>query len=207
MNPLHALHHRLVRMPRVGRVASAVAMLAGKTESLLDVGAGDGRVGAALRDALGARVEGVDVHVQDGARIPIRAFDGITRPYPDGAFEIVALCDVLHHATDPLPLLRDALRVARRAVVIKDHYRFGRASAALLLAMDVIGNASQGVLVRGTYLTPKEWLDLVSRAGGRIEAQLWPLDVHALPLRLATRSELQFAARIVALSLPLEVAP
>ncbi len=181
----------------MSRVASAIASLAGETESLLDVGAGDGRVGAALRDALRARVQGVDVLVQTDARIPVRSFDGATLPFENGTFEIVTLCDVLHHAADSETLLREALRVARRAVVIKDHYRFGRASNALLLAMDVIGNASQGILVRGTYLSPKEWIDLASRAGGRIDAQLWPLDVHAFPLRLATRSELQFAARIV----------
>ena len=196
MNPLLTLHHRAVRLPRVARVAEAIATLVGPADSVLDVGCGDGRVGAALRELCSARVEGVDVAVQSSAVIPVQPFDGTRLPFEDGAFEIVTLSDVLHHASDPLTLLRECLRVARRAVGLKDHYELGPTSRAILLALDVIGNASQGVLVRGTYLSPKAWLDLIDRAGGTIEAQTWPLDVHSFPLRLLTRSELQFAARV-----------
>lgn len=62
--------------------------------------------------------------------------------------------------------------------------------------MDVIGNYAQGILVRGTYLAPDEWVDLVAAAGGAIDSLKWPFEVHNLPWRMVTRSELQFVARV-----------
>ena len=190
------LHHEVVRLPRAERVASALAELLGPAATMLDVGAGDGRVGARVAEAIGAIAEGVDVAPQSNAAMPVEAFDGSRLPFADDAFEVVLLADVLHHAAEPLALLREALRVASRAVAVKDHFRWGPVSNALLLAMDVVGNRSQSVAVRGTYYSPRAWLDLCEAAGGTVAAQIWPLDVHGWPIRLATRSELQFAARV-----------
>lgn len=201
MSALFELHHASVRLPRVSRVASALADLAGPSSlagaRFLDVGAGDGRVGAELARLTSAEVEGVDVHVQPGAAIPVRRYDGRRLPFADGAFDFVVLADVLHHADDPRLTLGEALRVARRAVLVKDHYRFGPLSNGMLLLLDVAGNASQGILVRGRYFTRRELEALVDELGARVEAETWPLHVHGFPLRLVTRSELQFAARIV----------
>lgn len=195
---LLGIHHRQVRLPRVNRIAAAFAELLGPAETLLEVGPGDGLVGRALADTIGARVIGVDVAPQPSTAMAIRSFDGIHLPFEDHAFEVVTLGDVLHHAEDPRALLAECLRVAQRAVAVKDHFRWGSISNGLLTAMDVVGNRSQGVLVRGTYFTPSEWLELVDHAGGVVKAQIWPLDVHSFPIRLVTRSELQFAARIEA---------
>jgi hypothetical protein len=62
--------------------------------------------------------------------------------------------------------------------------------------MDLVGNHDSAVEVRGNYLHPEAWFDLVGGAGGRIAALRWPLRIHDLPWRAITRSELQFAARI-----------
>jgi SAM-dependent methyltransferase len=194
---LFGLHHESVRLPRVGRVAAALADLAGPAESILDVGAGDGLVGRALAERLGARVLGVDVHVQPRSAIPVEPYDGRRLPFEDGAFDVVTLADVLHHADAPERLLAETLRVARRAVVVKDHYRESAAAGAMLWALDVAGNASQGILVRGHYFSRASWRACVGDAGGRVEAEIWPLHVHTFPLRLVTRSELQFACRVV----------
>jgi hypothetical protein len=103
---------------------------------------------------------------------------------------------VLHHCEAPAALLGECLRVASRAVVVKDHFSFGPISRLLLHAMDMVGNAEAGVLVRGTYFSPTTWVDLSREAGGRIAALRWPLRIHDAPFRLITRDELQFAARI-----------
>jgi hypothetical protein len=95
-----------------------------------------------------------------------------------------------------LHVLREALRVASRVVVVKDHFRLGAVSDRLLWLMDVVGNAASGVYVRGSYLSPVEWVALIDDASGRLTALSWPLVIHDLPMRLVTRSELQFAARI-----------
>ncbi len=194
---LFALHHRAIHLPRVERVTRALAAQIGHADSLLDVGCGDGSVAQGIGAAIGARrVEGVDVLVRPATAIPVTPYDGEHLPFGGGAFEAVVLSDVLHHCEHPAIVLREALRVASRVVAIKDHFRFDRLSGAILLAMDQIGNAAPGVLVRGTYFTAGELATLVDDAGGRITGLEWPLRIHDLPWRLITQDRLQFAAKI-----------
>ncbi|MBI4956140.1 MAG: class I SAM-dependent methyltransferase [Myxococcales bacterium] len=190
-------HHRTVHLPRVGRVAEALAALVGTAESVCDVGCGDGTIAARVAAAVGAtRVVGVDVALREAVAIEAAAYDGRRLPFADASFEVVLASDVLHHAADPGALLAECLRVARRAVALKDHLSFGPVSERLLWLMDVSGNAAPGVLVRGRYLGLEQWLELVAGAGGRLRRITWPLRIHDLPWRLVTRSELQFAALV-----------
>lgn len=194
---LFALHHRAIHVPRVARVTRALAAQIGRAASLLDIGCGDGTVAHGIGAAVGAtRIAGVDVLVRPTTAIPVTEYDGMHLPFPDGAFEAVVISDVLHHCASPRTVLREALRVASRVVAIKDHFRFDRLSGAILLAMDQVGNAAPGVLVRGTYFTAGEWAGLVRDAGGRFTGLSWPLRIHDLPWRLVTQDRLQFAAKI-----------
>lgn len=197
LRPLFAFHHRAIHVPRVERIARAIAAQIGRAGSLLDVGAGDGTVAHAVGAAVGAtRVAGVDVKVRPEAAIPVTLYDGERLPFPDGAFEAVVLSDVLHHCRRPSVVLGEALRVSARMVAIKDHFRFGKLSDAILLAMDLIGNAAPGVAVTGTYLSAGEWAALVHNAGARFTGLTWPLQIHDYPFRFITQDRLQFAARI-----------
>ena len=191
-------HHRTIHLPRTRRVAGALAnLIRSEVRSVLDVGAGDGRVAAEIGRRIDAtEVRGIDIAARPDAAIDIAVYDGVHLPYPDRSFDAVVLSDVLHHSPDPEALLRECLRVARRCVLVKDHLAFGPLSQKLLWLMDVAGNHATQVAVRGTYLSLEQWFELAERAGGRIAAMRWPLRIHDLPWRLLTRSELQFAARI-----------
>jgi len=193
-------HHRTIHVPRVRRVAQALAPLiaeAGGAKSLLDVGCGDGTIAARVGQAVGAeRVVGLDVALRDELAIEAFAYDGGLLPFADQSFDVVLLTDVLHHAENPLALLRESLRVASVGVALKDHLCFGALSSRLLELMDQVGNCAAAVPVTGRYLALDEWFDLVRQAGGRLTAMRWPLEIHDLPWRLLTRSELQFAALI-----------
>jgi SAM-dependent methyltransferase len=194
---LFALHHREIHVPRVERVARSLAAQIGHADSLLDIGAGDGTMARAIAAHVGAsRVAGADVKVRDETAIEVSAYDGEHLPFADRSFEAVVLSDVLHHCEHPLTVLREALRVSARVVAIKDHFRFGKVSEAILLAMDRVGNAGPGVLVRGTYFSAAEWAALVRDAGGRFTGLTWPMRVHSLPFRLVTWDTLQFTAKI-----------
>ena len=194
---LFAYHHRAVHVPRVRRIVDALTAQIGQAASLLDVGAGDGTVAADLARRVGAsRVAGVDVKVRPGAAIEVVPYDGERLPFPDHTFDIVVLSDVLHHCAHPDVVLAESLRVACRAVLVKDHFQFGLISEKILLMMDIVGNAAPGVLVRGTYFSPASFVDLVQGADGRITGLTWPLRIHDLPFRLVTQDRLQFVARI-----------
>lgn len=199
-NPFSKLVDRYFRTntdSRSERVTRSVAAHIGHADSLLDVGCGDGNNTLALAKRVGAtRVAGVDVLVRPKTYIEVREYDGLHVPFGDAEFEVVTLLDVLHHCTDPEQVLRDALRVARRALVIKDHFAFGPVSRTVLLAMDVIGNSRFGVISRGTYFDFPEWVRMVNAANGRIAAVEWPLPLHDMPWRIVGWPELQFTARI-----------
>jgi SAM-dependent methyltransferase len=197
LRPLFTFHHRAIHVPRVERVARALADQVGRARSVLDVGCGDGTVVQAIARAVGAEhVAGVDILVRPVTAIPVTPYDGEHLPFPDGAFEAVVLSDVLHHCPRPDVVLREALRVSARLVAIKDHFRFGKVSEAILLAMDVIGNAAPAVHVEGVYRSAGEWAALVEGAGARFTALTWPLQIHDYPFRFITQDRLQFAARI-----------
>lgn len=193
----YEIHRKAVQVPRAKRITDTFVQFAGEAESLLDVGAGDGAIAAEVGRRLGAqRIAGVDVLVQPNAAIDVTSYDGERLPFEDQAFEVVTISDVLHHCAKPLEVLRECLRVASRCVLVKDHFRFGPLSNAMLLALDVVGNAEAGVLVRGTYFSPNQWIEMVQQAGGRIGRLEWPMQIHASPIRFVTRDELQFAIRI-----------
>jgi 2-polyprenyl-3-methyl-5-hydroxy-6-metoxy-1,4-benzoquinol methylase len=184
-------------VPRASRITDTVERLVGSAQSLLDVGAGDGTIAAEVARRIGAqRVAGVDVLVRPVTQIEVSSYDGERLPFEDGSFEVVTISDVLHHCAKPNDVLRECLRVASRCVVVKDHFCYGPLSRAMLLALDVVGNAEAGVLVRGTYFSPAQWIEMVRDAGGRVGELVWPMQIHVTPLRYVTRDELQFAMRV-----------
>lgn len=192
------LHRRWVHAPRVARLVKALAPWLDEGASLLDVGGGTGELADDLAHARALRdVTVVDVLVRPDAIRPVLAYDGEHLPFDDRAFDFVLLADVLHHAAEPAALLREALRVARSAVLVKDHLVLGPADVPLLAAMDHVGNHGAGVLVRGTYWDRNGWNSLVTEAGGRVQGVRWPVRIHDWPFRLLTRDELQLCLRIV----------
>src|SRR5262249_4500772 len=94
---------------------------------VLDVGCGFGHLGRALMDASPdhIQVEGLESVKRGGELIPVTAYSGAQMPFPDHSFDAVILADVLHHDQDQEKLLREAARVSRNLVIIKDHIRDG----------------------------------------------------------------------------------
>src|SRR5947209_15100762 len=89
---------------------------------VLDVGCGDGTLASLiLRDRPDLKWYGIDTLVRSTTAIPVQSYDGRTIPFPDLSFDVVLFVDVLHHVDEPAPLLAEALRVARRGLLIKDH--------------------------------------------------------------------------------------
>jgi len=87
----------------------------------------------------------------------VETFDGKSIPYGKDSFDVVMLIDVIHHADQPITLLRDAARVARQAILIKDHLVEGTFAYLTLQLMDWIGNARHGVSLPYNYWTLAKW--------------------------------------------------
>ncbi|MGH7639044.1 MAG: class I SAM-dependent methyltransferase, partial [Gemmatimonadaceae bacterium] len=143
---LGAAHKRLVYGRRIRVLARHLAELLPSGASVLDVGSGDGLLARRIMNARSdVAITGVDVLARPTAHIPVRLFDGVVLPFSDAEFDVVMMIDVLHHATQQDALLRELARVARRRVVIKDHFVRGLLAQPTLRFMDWVGNAHHGV--------------------------------------------------------------
>src|SRR3954468_1814684 len=130
---LDRLHGGSIYPRRVERLSAALAPAFASRAHVLDVGSGDGHIAsliARLRPDID--IQGIDVLARPQSAIPVQLFDGTTIPFADKSFDRVMFVDVLHHTDDPSVLLREARRVARGTVVIKDHLREGFAADSTL---------------------------------------------------------------------------
>lgn len=135
-------------------------------QSVLDLGAGDGRIAQALlRERPGLSITGVDVGVRTGAAIPVLAYDGQRLPFADRSFDLVLLIDMLHHTEEPERVLGEACRVARRTILIKDHYWERRWDWWLLAISDYLGNKAYDVPLPYTFLRMEAWEHLLRATG------------------------------------------
>lgn len=131
---------------------------------VLDVGCGDGTIAsfiAQLRPDVS--IQGVEFLVRTGCKIECRAFDGLSLPFPDASFDGCLFVDVLHHTQDPAILLREAVRVSRSFVLLKDHLDENIFDDVTLRFMDWVGNRPHGVVLTYNYQSRKEWAEHFSR--------------------------------------------
>lgn len=163
---LAGAHHKLVHSRRVHALAAHLADLIPPSHSVLDVGCGDGLIAVeTLRRRPDITIAGVDVMARPAAHIAVTTFDGVHLPFPDRSWDTVLFCDVLHHVERPATLLREAVRIARDGVIIKDHIVQGVLARPILRLMDFVGNAPHGVALPYNYLTAAEWEDVLSECG------------------------------------------
>jgi SAM-dependent methyltransferase len=180
MSLIESLHTGYVHRRRVDVLARHLARLLPRDASVLDVGCGDGRLaGQISKIRCDMDISGIDVLCRPETQIPVREFDGATIPYPDKSFEAVLFVDVLHHTVDPMILLREARRVARTAIVIKDHSLCGLLALPTLRFMDEVGNRRHGVALPYNYWTPKQWQRAVQELG--LSAVVWKKDLNLYP--------------------------
>lgn len=85
---------------------------------ILDLGCGSGIVGKTFQDFFKAELFGVDIIDRRAVSLPFQIYDGIHLPFLEKSFNTVLINYVLHHAQDPLALLKEARRVAEDKIVI-----------------------------------------------------------------------------------------
>ncbi len=197
MQLLNALHDSVVHSRRVDSLTKGLIPMLPEAGSVLDVGCGDGWLASLLAEQLPlSQFCGIDVLVRPDTHISIAHFDGVEIPYPDHHFDTVMMVDVLHHTGDPAILLREAKRVARNFVVLKDHTRDGLAARATLRMMDWIGNAHHGVALPYNYLSHSEWRQLFDSLDLTIDQWNAKPRLYGAPVDWFCGRSLHFLARL-----------
>lgn len=197
MNLLEHVHQHYVHNRRTSILRDHLVQVLPQNASILDIGCGDGLLAELiLQHRPDLQIQGVDVLRRNDCRIPLKEFDGSAIPYNDGAFDVALFVDVLHHTRDPMVLLTEAVRIARKAIVIKDHICSGPFDAFTLRLMDHVGNCRHGVALPYNYWSAEKWFAAVELLGLRVTAWKKDLRLYPYPARWFFDRSLHFISRL-----------
>ena len=190
-------HEKLLFNRRVRVLVEEVGNLIPENSAILDVGTGDGQIAKMIgMTQSGTSVQGIDIMERSKTHIPVSLFDGATIPFGDNSVDVVTFVDVLHHTHDPQVLISEAARVARTAVIIKDHLSENLIDHATLRLMDWVGNAPHGVVLPYNYASRKQWEKWFKAAGLFEDKFLTDIPLYPAPLSWIFGRKLHFIARL-----------
>jgi SAM-dependent methyltransferase len=197
MTLIEQIHGRYIFNRRVRVLSGQLARLLPQNARLLDVGCGDGSLTHLLSQKRpDVQPHGIDVLVRDKTWVPVIPFDGQVIPYEDASFDVVMFVDVLHHTTDPMILLHEAMRVTRQAIILKDHTCNGWLAGPTLRFMDQVGNQRYGVALPYNYWPQQKWRDAFDKLGLTIGTWNQQLGLYPPPLSCFFERSLHFVARL-----------
>jgi SAM-dependent methyltransferase len=197
MSMIDRIHGGYIHKRRVRVLSNHLAELIPRDVHVLDVGCGDGLLAHQImlkRPDIDLR--GIDVLIRKQTYIPVDAFDGQAFPYGDASFDVVLFVDVLHHTEAPMVLLREAARVARKAIVIKDHTRNGLLAGPILRFLDWVGNARHGVMLPYNYWPQQRWIETFDMLALTIGVWKKDLGLYPRPANWIFERSLHFLARL-----------
>lgn len=180
MSVLDLAHGGFIYPRRIARLSHSIADLIPTNARVLDIGCGDGLLSAQIAKRRSDIVlQGIDVLVRDKTFIPVSRFDGTVIPYANHSFDVAILVDVLHHTPDPTVLLREAMRISRKGIIVKDHTRNGLMANQRLRLMDWVGNSRHGVVLPYNYWSLDTWKAQLKKLNLDVEA--WVSELHLYP--------------------------
>jgi anti-anti-sigma factor len=126
--------------------------------SLLHVRAGAGRLSQAFAEHLDVHL--LDTEDRNTTDLPLTLYDGGTIPLPDDAYDAALLIDVLNRYADPLPALREIMRVVRSRLIVIEAVCFNDTQRRMNMFFDWffarIVRGQDGPLAQH-FDTPKGW--------------------------------------------------
>ncbi|HWY68178.1 MAG TPA: class I SAM-dependent methyltransferase [Terriglobales bacterium] len=180
MSVLDIAHGGFIYPRRICQLGQTIANLLPANARVLDIGCGDGLLSSQIvKKRSDLVVQGIDVLVRNKTFIPVTEFDGAVIPYANDSFDVAILVDVLHHTDDPTVLLREAKRVSRKGIVIKDHTSNGPMADLRLRFMDWVGNSRHGVILPYNYWPLETWKAQLTRLN--LEIETWVSELHLYP--------------------------
>jgi SAM-dependent methyltransferase len=191
-------HRAMVSGRRTRVLADALApLIPPEAGTVLDIGCGDGTIASLLGERRpNLSIEGVEVLPRPDCRVPCRAFDGARLPFPDQSFDVCLFVDVLHHTSDVMQLLREATRVSRSHILLKDHLSESSLDHATLRAMDWVGNRPHGVTLTHNYQSLSQWKQHFAACGLQSREFSTALPLYPFPFSQLFCRKLHFVTHL-----------
>lgn len=162
---------------------------------VLDIGCGNGVIDhKIMQNNPGISIKGIDVLKRQDCLIDCKVFDGIQIPMEDSSVDLCMFVDVLHHTHNIKEQLKEACRVTRKYILIKDHICEGFTDYITLKFMDWIGNRPHGVNLIYNYINREQWNGHFLNIG--LEKICWNenINLYSYPAKLLFDRRLHFIA-------------
>lgn len=199
MSIIKTLHDPILSRRKEQLAKGINNLLPAETISIADIGCGDGEIAALLKKRNpNISFEGWEVHPRERCHIPFNIFDGKSLPHKDKSIDVVMLIDILHHDNQPETILKEATRIARLGVILKDHQCENLFDYARLKLMDWVGNHHYGVRLPYNYLSAKQWKDLIKSCDLEEKERAINLNLYLQPLECTFGSGLHFLSLLTA---------
>lgn len=158
------LHEKIYDPVRYSILAQVLSPFVQGCSTGLDYGCGDGHLAKIIETITGCKFSGVDVIIRKNTEIPVQSIadNPAVLPFQDNSFDVVMLIDVLHHTPDYSVGLKEAIRVTRKYVIVKDHYYDTPEERANLCFADFMGNAIYGVALPYNFMTTQQWNEVLA---------------------------------------------
>jgi SAM-dependent methyltransferase len=197
MGLIERIHGEYVFKRRVRVLSRHLVELIPPNAQILDVGCGDGRLGQLImQQRPDVQIKGIDVLIREHLHIPVKLFDGRVIPHADKSFDVVMFIDVLHHISDPELLVREAARVSRANIIIKDHLREALFADATLRFMDWVGNERHGVVLPYNFWSRKQWREFFAEHDLKVAVFKKTLNIYPRPASWLFDRSLHFIAQL-----------
>lgn len=122
--------------------------------NLLDVGAGRCYVARELsRNSINVRC--LDIKDYE-AVMPLTLYDGKEMPFKSRSFNTILLCYVLHHTMNPIGLLKECVRVAKKRLIIFED----NTDSLLARPLDYMFSKLSGIEAPLHFKTIEEWIEI-----------------------------------------------
>jgi SAM-dependent methyltransferase len=133
-------------------------------EKILDLGCGSGIFGKKIKEKFKKEIVGIDIVDKRVYDIPFKIYDGKKIPFEKDYFDLVIISFVLHHAQDPISLLKEAKRVGKRIIIFEDLPEgiFGKIYCFLHW---ITWNLFFGKSPKFNFHTTKEWEEIFRNLG------------------------------------------
>ena len=125
---------------------------------ILDLGCGSGLAGREFQKFFKADLIGIDIVDIRVEKIPFQIFDGANINFPDDHFDYILISYVLHHAKEPLSLLKEAKRAAKKRIIIYEDLIEGWLSKLICkIHSSVFSYLFQDKKGSGNFKKEKDW--------------------------------------------------